>query len=82
MPDLTDSDHQLGMFGFLSGPTFVSEGDTANLGLLDQRFALEWVEQHISKFGGDPGRITVTNINITSIESISDPTAKEHCYWW
>ena len=47
--------YRLGAFGWLSGPTFQANG-TANVGLYDQRFALEWVQEHISKFGGDPNR--------------------------
>jgi carboxylesterase type B len=50
--------YRLGAFGWLSGPTFQENG-TANAGLWDQRFALEWVQKHISKFGGDPDRVTV-----------------------
>jgi carboxylesterase type B len=50
--------YRLGAFGWLSGPTFQADG-TANAGLYDQRFALEWVQKHISKFGGDPKRVTV-----------------------
>ena len=50
--------YRLGAFGWLSGPTFQANG-TANAGLHDQRFALEWVKKHISKFGGDPSRVTV-----------------------
>ena len=50
--------YRLGAFGWLSGPTFQEDG-TANAGLYDQRFALEWVQKYISKFGGDPSRVTV-----------------------
>ncbi|CEJ93479.1 hypothetical protein VHEMI09063 [[Torrubiella] hemipterigena] len=51
--------YRLGAFGWLSGPS-LQENGTANAGLYDQRLALEWVQTHISKFGGDPNRVTVT----------------------
>lgn len=51
--------YRLGAFGFSSGPTFNRNGGVPNAGLHDQRFALEWVQQHIDKFGGDPTRVTV-----------------------
>ncbi|WPH04316.1 Hypothetical protein R9X50_00720500 [Acrodontium crateriforme] len=50
--------YRLGAFGWMSGPTFQENG-TANVGLYDQRFALEWVQKNIAKFGGDPKRVTV-----------------------
>lgn len=50
--------YRLGAFGFLAGPTLQADG-TANAGLLDQRLALEWVQEHIHLFGGDKNRVTV-----------------------
>ncbi|KAF2148646.1 alpha/beta-hydrolase [Myriangium duriaei CBS 260.36] len=50
--------YRLNVFGFLSGAELKKNGD-ANAGLLDQRLALEWVQQHIRRFGGDPHRVTI-----------------------
>ena len=50
--------YRLGALGWLSGPTFQENG-TANAGLHDQRFALEWIQRNIHLFGGDPSRVTV-----------------------
>ncbi|KAI9656114.1 MAG: hypothetical protein M1831_004685 [Alyxoria varia] len=50
--------YRTGAFGFLAGPTFQRDG-LANAAFYDQRLALEWVQQHIHKFGGDPDKVTV-----------------------
>ncbi|KAF5360642.1 hypothetical protein D9756_005136 [Leucocoprinus leucothites] len=50
--------HRLGLFGFLSGQK-VHDGGVLNAGLLDQQFAFQWIQEHISKFGGDPAKVTI-----------------------
>jgi carboxylesterase type B len=50
--------YRLGAFGFLSSAD-VAEYGQINVGLLDMRLALEWVQAHISQFGGDPLRVTI-----------------------
>ena len=50
--------YRLGAFGYLASSDVQANGKL-NVGLLDQRFALEWVQKYIAKFGGDPTRVTV-----------------------
>ncbi|KAJ7254594.1 Alpha/Beta hydrolase protein [Mycena rebaudengoi] len=50
--------YRLGLFGFLAGSAMKKNG-ALNIGLRDQDFALRWVNEHISKFGGDPAEVTI-----------------------
>ncbi|KAK2022882.1 alpha/beta-hydrolase [Colletotrichum zoysiae] len=55
---LVSVNYRLGGFGFLGGKELLAEGST-NLGLLDQRMALEFVARNIAGFGGDPDAVTI-----------------------
>ena len=48
--------YRLGPLGFPLGPEAVSRG-VLNLGLRDQRIALQWVQKNIASFGGDPRKV-------------------------
>lgn len=50
--------YRLNGFGFLGGKELQAEGST-NLGLRDQRLALEWIQDNIAAFGGDPTKVTI-----------------------
>ncbi|KAF5004968.1 hypothetical protein FDECE_8563 [Fusarium decemcellulare] len=50
--------YRLGAFGFLPGSDVEKDGDL-NAGLLDQRLALEWVQDNIHLFGGSKDKVTV-----------------------
>jgi len=51
--------YRLGPFGFLASGELNKRG-VVNAGLLDQFFALQWVQTYISEFGGDPSAVTIS----------------------
>lgn len=54
--------YRVGIFGFLAHPELSIESQnraSGNYGLMDQIAALEWVQNNIENFGGDPGRVTI-----------------------
>lgn len=58
------ANYRLGIFGWLSGPSFtLSEGTVPNAGLYDQRFALQWVQKHIHLFNGKKDEVTVLGVS-------------------
>lgn len=54
--------YRLGPFGFLAHRALAAASPNdpiGNYGLLDQIAALRWVKRNISRFGGDPSRVTI-----------------------
>ena len=54
--------YRLTVFGFFSHPELTKESPhhaSGNQGLLDEAAALQWVQQNIGAFGGDPKRVTI-----------------------
>lgn len=51
--------YRLGAFGFLSSDEVMRYG-TVNAGLLDQTFALQWVQSYIGLFGGNASQVTIS----------------------
>ncbi|KAG9119608.1 hypothetical protein FRC07_005295, partial [Ceratobasidium sp. 392] len=51
--------YRLSLFGFPHAKELQDKGQTQNLGLLDVRFAVEWMRDNVEAFGGDPAKITL-----------------------
>ncbi|HEX5669002.1 MAG TPA: carboxylesterase family protein [Chitinophagaceae bacterium] len=54
--------YRLNIFGFYAHPELSAETSykgSGNYGLMDQAFALKWVQENIAAFGGDPSRVTI-----------------------
>lgn len=67
---IVSANYRLGALGFLALEALQEEdhqnsgnssivGSTGNVGLRDQRLALQWVQNNIRSFGGDPDRVTI-----------------------
>lgn len=59
---LVSMNYRLGRLGFFAFPALSQEAPTAhhgNYAYLDQIAALQWVQQNIAAFGGDPGNVTI-----------------------
>lgn len=50
--------YRMGAMGFLSG-NFTAEEAELNVGLKDMRRALDWIQENIRDFGGDPEQVTI-----------------------
>lgn len=57
-PIMPVAEYRLGAFGFLSSDEIFRYG-TVNAGLLDQHFALQWIQNYIHLFGGNASQVTL-----------------------
>ncbi len=54
-------EYRAGALGFMAHADLAKESDghSGNYGILDQIFALQWVQRNIRNFGGDPSKVTI-----------------------
>ena len=66
--------YRLGALGFLAHPELTAEsedGASGNYGLLDQVLALQWVQDNIAGFGGDPDNVTIAGQSAGSMSVLA-----------
>lgn len=54
--------YRMGAFGFFAHPDLSAESghnSSGNYGIMDQQFALQWVQDNIANFGGNASQLTV-----------------------
>ncbi|CAK3925486.1 carboxylesterase family [Lecanosticta acicola] len=54
--------YRIGALGFLNSELTAKEG-LLNVGLHDQKLVLEWVQENIGAFGGDPNDVTIAGLS-------------------
>ncbi len=68
---LVSINYRLGAFGFFAHPALTRESAhhaSGNQGILDQIAALKWVQANITKFGGDPKKVTIFGESAGSLD--------------
>jgi para-nitrobenzyl esterase len=64
--------YRLGAMGFFTHPELTEESphhSSGNYGLLDQIAGLQWVQQNIEQFGGDPSNVTLFGESAGSVDA-------------
>jgi len=73
---IVSMNYRLNIFGFLADKSL---GDhSGDYGLQDQQFALQWVQNNIANFGGDPNTVTIFGESAggsSVCDQIASPTA-------
>lgn len=79
------ANYRLGALGFLAHPELTKESrhqSSGNYGLMDQIAALNWIQQNIAAFGGDPDKVTVfgQSSGAISISALASSTLTENLF--
>lgn len=64
---LVNFNYRVGALGFLGGEEVKADGDL-NIGLLDQRFAMKWVKNHITSVRALQSLLYLSRLTISSSE--------------
>lgn len=60
---VVNMNYRLGLLGYMAHPVLLTgnpvQNTTGMYAIQDQRMALQWVQDNIAKFGGDPTRVTL-----------------------
>ncbi|HEX9489274.1 MAG TPA: carboxylesterase family protein, partial [Stellaceae bacterium] len=67
--------YRLGLLGYMAHPALSAESVehiSGNYGLMDQQFALEWVQRNIGRFGGDRDRVTLFGESAGGLSTLSN----------
>ena len=73
---IVSMNYRLGIYGFLANSSFGAH--SGDYGLQDQQAALQWVQDNIAKFGGDPNNVTIYGESAggsSVCDQIASPTA-------
>jgi carboxylesterase type B len=72
---ITCGSYRLGVYGFLDSSALREAGIKANRGLRDQRSALEWIQENIEGFGGDPERVAFVGESVGGGKQLCEPNS-------
>lgn len=70
--------YRIGVFGGLNTELTANEG-LLNLGLKDMYVALDWVQENIAAFGGDPNDVTIMGLSAAA-HGVSGLPFTSNCY--
>ncbi|KAL2803088.1 Alpha/Beta hydrolase protein [Aspergillus granulosus] len=71
---LVNFNYRVGPLGFLTSEEIRRNGDL-NVGLLDQRKLLRWVQKYIHLFGGDPSHVVIHGVSAGAVSVTHHLTA-------